>query len=85
MGWLNYVSNVFSQLSNLIQPLHDHLKKIHFAWIDDHTRIIRSVKNQVKCLPCLHILDHFAYEVVEMDAFDIRYGGILKQAKDDKE
>ena len=53
--------------------------------MDVQTRTVRQVKSQVKCLPCLHISNRFALKIVETYAYDIRYGGILKQVKDDKE
>ena len=61
------------------------LKKNPPPWTDLHTGIIRKIKCQVKCLPCLHISDPTAFKVVETDASDIGYGGILKQVKDGKE
>ena len=36
-------------------------------------------------LGLLHISNPFAYKVVEINASDIRYIGILEQVKDDKE
>ena len=78
MGYLNYVFDFFLHLSNLILPLHDRPP----PWTNDHTRIIRLVKNQVKCPLCLHISNPSTYKVVETDASDIGYGDILKQVKD---
>ena len=63
-------------MSNIIWPFHDHRKKSPPPWTNIYTNIIKKVKSQVKCLPCLHILNPFAYKIIEIDSFDIRYDGI---------
>ena len=46
--------------------------------------IVRQIKKFVKQLPCIVILSPNTFKIVETDAFDIGYGGILKQvAKND--
>ena len=46
--------------------------------------IVRQIKKYVKQLPCIVIPSPHAFKIVETDACDIGYGGILKQvAKDD--
>ena len=45
---------------------------------------VRQIKNFVKQLPCIVILSPNTFKIVETDASDIDYGGILKQvAKND--
>ena len=46
---------------------------------------MRQIKQTVKEIPCLHLADPHAFKIVETDASDIGYGGILKQSKDNKE
>ena len=43
------------------------------------------VKSRVKTLPCLALADPEAFKIVETDASDIGYGGILKQRMDNQE
>ena len=38
-----------------------------------------TLKDIVKKLPCLGIVDPNAFMIVEMDALEIGYGGMLKQ------
>ena len=46
--------------------------------------IIRKIKKYVKQLPCIVIPSPNTFKIVETDASDIGYGGILKQvAKND--
>ena len=46
--------------------------------------IVRQIKKIVKQLPCIVILSPNTFKIVETDASDIDYGGILKQiAKND--
>ena len=44
-----------------------------------HTQIIQQVKHRVQSLPCLGIPHPDAFMIIETDASDIGYGGILKQ------
>jgi len=41
--------------------------------------IVRQVKERVKSLPYLNIPNPTAFNIVETDASDLGYGGILKQ------
>ena len=40
--------------------------------------IVQQIKKYVKQLPCIVIPSPHAFKIVETDAFDIGYGGILK-------
>ena len=70
-------------MSNIIQPLHERLKKIHFHGQIFTQRLLNKLK--VKCLLCLHISYPSTQKIIETDALDIEYDGILKQVKDGKE
>ncbi|KAL6349740.1 hypothetical protein AAG906_041147 [Vitis piasezkii] len=66
------------------KPLNDALK---FQNIMDENFnqfsifiIVFIVKSRVKTLPCLSLVNPEAFEIVETDALDIGYGGILKQS-----
>jgi len=85
LGCVNYVSDFIPSLSNLLKPLHDRLKKSPPSWTSIHANVIKEIKLKVKDLPCLSLHDPYAFKIVETDASDIGYGGILKQKKDDKE
>ena len=50
-----------------------------------HTHIARQIKENVKSLPCLNIPNPSAFMIVETEAFDIGYGGILKQKLESRE
>nr|KYP70658.1 polyprotein [Cajanus cajan] len=79
LGCLNYVVDFFPQLNNLIQPLHERLKKYPPPWTDVHTNIVKQIRQQVKVLPCLYLPNPNLPKIVETDASDIGYGGVLKQ------
>ena len=84
LGSLNYVSNYFQGLRKICRPLYKRLEKNPPAWTDKHTMIVRQIKKYVKQLPCIVIPSPHAFKIVETDACDIGYGGILKRvAKDD--
>ena len=85
LGSLNYVLDFCPNISRLSKPLHDRLKKKPAAWTDEHTKTVRLIKNSVKCIPCLYLANPALPKVVETDASDIGYGGILKQKENDKE
>ena len=85
LGCLNYVGDFVPHLNNIIKPLHDRLKKNPPPWTDQHTSVVKQIKRQVKDLPCLYLPVPQAYKIVETDASDIGYGGILKQKLHGKE
>ena len=85
LGSLNYVSNFIQDLSQLCAPLRQRLKKNPVPWNEDHTKIVKIVKSRVKTLPCLALADHKAFKIVETDASDIGFGGILKQRSNNQE
>ena len=65
LGSLNYVAN--------------RLKSNPPPWSDVHTSLVKQIKSHVKTLPCLGIPTVSAFKIVETDASDFGYGGILKQ------
>jgi len=64
--------------------LYNRLRKNPKPWIAQHTQIVQKIKPHVKSLPCLGIPHPDAFMIVETDAFDIGYGGILKQRLGDQ-
>lgn len=85
LGCLNYVHDFFKDLGIICKPLYDRLKKNPPPWDDNHTKIIKHIKEKIKYLPCLHIPNPNAKLIVDTDASDIGFGGILKQNLDNKE
>ena len=79
LGYLNYVFDFFPHLHQLCVPLFKSLRKNPVPWSEEHTCIVRQVKEKVKSLPCLNIPNPTAFMIMEIDASDIGYGGILKQ------
>ena len=61
------------------KPLFDRLQSNPSPWSDVHTSLVKQIKSHVKTLPCLCIPTINAFKIVETDASDIGYGGILKQ------
>ena len=47
--------------------------------------IVKTAKSRVKTLPCLALANLEAFKIVETDASDIGYGGILKQRDGNQE
>ena len=79
LGCLNYVSDFFPHLKQLCAPLYNRLRKKPKPWSYEHTNIVRQIKERIKSLPCLYLPNPTAFMIVETDASDIGYGGILKQ------
>ena len=79
LGCLNYVSDFFPHLKQLCAPLYSRLRKKPKPLSPEHTAIVRQIKDRIKSLPCLHLPNPSPYMIVETDASDIGYGGILKQ------
>ena len=61
------------------KPLFDRLKSNPPPWSDVHNSLVPQIKSHVKTLPCLGIPTVGVFKIVETDASDIGYGGILKQ------
>ena len=79
LGCLNYVSDFFPHLKHLCAPLYNRLRKNPKPWSQEHTNIVKQIKHRITALPCLHLPNPAAFMIVETDASDIGYGGILKQ------
>ena len=75
---LNYVADFYPNLRILIKPLFQMLKKNPAPSSNEHTQIVKQVKSQVKELLSLGILHLEAFPIIETDASNIGYGGILK-------
>jgi hypothetical protein len=76
---LNYVADFYQNLRKKCKPLFDRLQANPPPWTSTHTSIVKEVKLHVQTLPCLDISTIDSFKIVETDAFDIGYGGILKQ------
>ena len=61
------------------KPFFDWLKSNPAPWSNVHTSLVQKIKSHVKTLPCLGIPTVGAFKIVETNASDIGYGGILKQ------
>jgi hypothetical protein len=78
LGSLNYVANFYKNLCKKCKPLFDRLQKNPPPWTEIHTSVVKEVKLHVQTLPCLGIPTIDSFKIVETDASDIGYGGILK-------
>ena len=79
LGCLNYISDFLPNLRKTIQPLFLRLQKNPIPWSSLHTSLVQDIKKKVTTLPCLVIPHPNAFMIVETDASEIGYGGILKQ------
>ncbi|XP_047261734.1 uncharacterized protein LOC124895336, partial [Capsicum annuum] len=84
LGSLNYVADFIRNIRQVCEPLFQCLKKNPVPWGLEQTKAIVKIKSLVKNLPCLGIPNPDAFMIVETDASDIGYGGILKQKVDEK-
>ena len=76
---LNYVADFYKDTRKQCKPLFDRLKSNSPPWSEVHTSLVKQIKSHVKTLPCLGIPIVNAFKILETDASDIGYGGILKQ------
>ena len=79
LGCLNYVSDYFEDLRIICEPLYKRLWKKAPTWTEHHTNLVKEIKQIVKHLPCINIPHPNALLIVESDASNLGYGGILKQ------
>ncbi|KAA0066381.1 Enzymatic polyprotein [Cucumis melo var. makuwa] len=79
LGCVNYIGDFIRDLRSICLPLYDRLKKNPKPWTYEHTRAVQSIKYLAKSIPCLSLVDEQAKLIIDTDASDIGYGGILKQ------
>ena len=79
LGCLNYFSDFIPEIRIIAKPLFNRLRKNPKPWEKEHSEAVRKIKNLVKTLPCLGIQNPEANLIVETDASDLGFGGILKQ------
>ncbi|RDX95013.1 Orf V, partial [Mucuna pruriens] len=79
LGCINYIANFIPNIMTECVPLYKRLRKNPLEWNEEMTKIVIKIKNLVKRLPCLGLPDPKANLIVEIDASDLGYEGILKQ------
>ena len=79
LGCLNYVSNFYQDCASDKGILNKRLKKNPPEWTDFHTKAVQNIKAKVKSLPILYVVDDLAHKIVESNASNIGWGGVLKQ------
>ena len=75
----NYVSNYFRDLRIICEPSYKRLRKNEPTWTENHTDLVKEIKQRIKHLPCMNIPHPNALLIVESDASNLGYEGILKQ------
>ena len=50
-------------------------------WTEAHTEAVRKIKSKVGHLPILHVASDELFKIVESNASDQGWGGVLKQVK----
>ena len=79
LGSLNYISDFYQELAYDAKPLFARLKKNPPEWTETCTRAVQKIKQRIKEIPCLAIPHPDYFKIVETDASELGYGGILKQ------
>ncbi|XP_049378146.1 uncharacterized protein LOC125842909 [Solanum stenotomum] len=80
LGILNYISPFYKNLSRDLAPLYDRLKKDYKSpWKDSYTNLVKEIKSRVHSLLCLTLANAAWQKIIETNASNISYGGILKQ------
>lgn len=81
LGCVNYVADFIPNIRIICAPLFKRLRKNSLPWSEEMSHSVREVKRLVQSLPCLGIPDPDASLIIETDASELGYGGILKQVK----
>ena len=82
---LNYISDFFLDLRKTWKIVYQRHKKNPPNWSKENTNVVRTIKQQIKTLPCLGIPKPKAIMTVETDASNVGYRGMLKQKIDSTE
>ena len=84
LGCINYISDFIPNLAWLRGPSQDLLKKrMNQRWQDYHTSLVQQLKKLCNQLPKLAIPEDSDQLIVETDASDLYWGGVLKAKKSD--
>jgi hypothetical protein len=75
---------IYKDLSKDTSILYNRLRTNSGPWTDNHTKAVQRIKSKVKCLPCLSLANPNYFKIVETDASDNGYSGILKQVISEK-
>ncbi|KAK9668593.1 hypothetical protein RND81_13G070600, partial [Saponaria officinalis] len=79
LGSLNYIAPYYKNVANDKAILYERLKKNPQPLNEKHSNAVKIIKNKVIYLPCLALANPHWDKIIETDASDIGYGGILKQ------
>ena len=79
LGCVNYIADFIPNCRTICAPLYKRLRKNSPPWNEEMTQAIITIKKMTTKLPCLGIPDPQAFLIIETDASEIGYGGILKQ------
>ena len=60
--------------------MFDRLKQNPSSWSNTHTSIVKQIKSHVKNFALSWHSNSSSFKIVETDAFEIGYAGILKQS-----
>lgn len=85
LGCVNYIGDFIKDLRIICLPLYNRLKKNPKPWINEHTQAVQSIKASAEGIPCLSLVDEKVDLIVETNASDLGYSGILKQKINGKE
>ena len=78
LGCVNYIGDFIHDLRSICLPLYDRLRRNPKPWTYEHTRAVQSIKSLAKSIPCFSFVDEQAKLIIDTDASDIGYRGILK-------
>ena len=69
----------FKYLRIICELLYKRFRKNAPAWTENHTNLVKEIKQRVKYLPCINILHPNALLIVKSYASNLGYGDISKQ------
>lgn len=77
----SYVSHFYKVCAKDKKILNERLSKNCSTWYDAHTKVVRNIKQKVRNLPILYVVDDELPKIVESDASEAGWGAILKQVR----
>lgn len=79
LGSLNYIHDYYPNLATDAAILYSRLRKNPPQWTPEHTAAVKKIKARVQTLPFLSLPHPEWKKIVETDASNLGFGGILKQ------
>ncbi|KAF9760596.1 Retrovirus-related Pol polyprotein from transposon, partial [Nosema granulosis] len=81
IGVFNWYRRFISNLSDKLKDITDMLSQERFIWNEEHTKMVKKIKEEIECKVTLKFPDFTKKFILEVDASNEGIGAVLYQEK----